>query len=580
MSTVGEELDLGKLHKLKRYLTPERLSKLDDLKRHELETLIRTLETRKKQRKFFQMFPDEGPHRRELYPKHVAFMDATANYRELAFVAANRCISPWTWVETTDHTKVRAPEAFSGSCGDVLGWAGEREGSGSPCGIYLRSVSPAFRVILDNGEFFDCTYKHQVLTTEGWLSLDRLMSLSDALRLTYKGQDFLAYCRKERYLYDQRPRWDSSTDPESPPSQYDALGRDLVWSKRGALERVALYTHACLGGGLLPSKGGLSQLSDLFELFSGPKTPQPFLSLSYEHQEFLKYGPESPLAQEAFQVDYGRFSAQSLYEAFGKDYVSRDIDVTTKMKSSSFHSFLESERLDCKDQLPDHDNQLLSVVYPFSSPKLVGGRSIACVLPIGWQPIIDSTIHTINSYKAGGVYHHNCGKTVTGTFMDTAFATGIYPDWWKGRRFEKPITIWVAGDNAKTVRDILQVELIGPHDARGTGMIPGELIVRTTPKAGVPDALDSVYIKHHDEHGDFDGHSLLQFKSYDQGRIAYQGTAIEVVHLDEECPIEIYTECLIRTMTTQGIVFLTFTPLTGLTPLVLSFMPGGSPPKS
>lgn len=171
------------------------------------------------------------------------------------------------------------------------------------------------------------------------------------------------------------------------------------------------------------------------------------------------------------------------------------------------------------------------------------------------------------------------GKTFTGAYMATVWLTGIYPTWWEGRRFDSPVKLWAAGDNAKTVRDIIQIELIGPHDARGTGMIPGELIHRMTPKAGVPDALDTVYVNHVDENGDDDGLSMAQFKSYDQGRIAFQGTAQEVIWLDEEAPIEIYTECLIRTMTTKGIVFLTFTPLSGLTPLVLSFMPGGAPPK-
>jgi phage terminase large subunit-like protein len=44
--------------------------------------------------------------------------------------------------------------------------------------------------------------------------------------------------------------------------------------------------------------------------------------------------------------------------------------------------------------------------------------------------------------------------------------------------------------------------------------------------------------------------------------------------LDEECPIDIYGECLIRTATTGGIIMLTFTPLEGLTDTVMQFMPG------
>ena len=67
----------------------------------------------------------------------------------------------------------------------------------------------------------------------------------------------------------------------------------------------------------------------------------------------------------------------------------------------------------------------------------------------------------------------------------------------------------------------------------------------------------------------------MVFKSYDQRREAFQGTEIDVVWLDEEPPLEIYAECLTRTMTTNGLVMLTFTPLQGITPMIKSFLPGG-----
>ncbi len=43
--------------------------------------------------------------------------------------------------------------------------------------------------------------------------------------------------------------------------------------------------------------------------------------------------------------------------------------------------------------------------------------------------------------------------------------------------------------------------------------------------------------------------------------------------------MDIYSECLLRTMTTNGVIILTFTPLQGLTELVLSFLPGGRLPS-
>lgn len=165
------------------------------------------------------------------------------------------------------------------------------------------------------------------------------------------------------------------------------------------------------------------------------------------------------------------------------------------------------------------------------------------------------------------------GKTQMAAYESALHLTGAYDDyapWWEGKRFDKPIRMWASGDTGKTTRDILQVALLGPHGQHGSGMIPGHLIDRTTSKAGLPDAVESIYVKH--ARG---GLSVVQLKSYDQRREAFQGTAQDLIWLDEEPPEDIYTECLLRTMTTDGLILLTFTPLMGLTPLVLSFLPGG-----
>lgn len=167
------------------------------------------------------------------------------------------------------------------------------------------------------------------------------------------------------------------------------------------------------------------------------------------------------------------------------------------------------------------------------------------------------------------------GKSDTGCYELTSHLTGLYPDWWRGRRFVAPVRAWACGDTSKTVRDILEPKLIGARGARGTGFIPAHLIEHTTSKHGLADATETVWVRHTSA-----GISELQLKSYDQRREAYQGTAQHVILLDEEPPLDIYAECLLRTARTPdhpgGIVMLTFTPLQGLTPLVLQFLPGGT----
>lgn len=163
------------------------------------------------------------------------------------------------------------------------------------------------------------------------------------------------------------------------------------------------------------------------------------------------------------------------------------------------------------------------------------------------------------------------GKTESvGLYELTLHLTGQYPAWWDGRRFNRGIRAWAAGDTLKTVREILQTKMLGPENARGTGVLPGDSIERLSRAAGVADTIDSVYVKHASG-----GTSLLTFKSYDQKRISFQGTEQDVILLDEEPPMDIYTECLLRTMTNDGMLMLTFTPLTGLSEVVLAFLPGG-----
>jgi len=163
-----------------------------------------------------------------------------------------------------------------------------------------------------------------------------------------------------------------------------------------------------------------------------------------------------------------------------------------------------------------------------------------------------------------------------GAYEMTLHLTGRYPDWWTGKRFNRAINAWAAGTTSTTARDIVQFKLIGTPEERGTGMIPAKHIIKTTPRAGgVPNAVDTILVQHISG-----GISRCKIKSYAEGRKSFEGTEQDFIWLDEECPLNIYTECVTRTMTTDGLIALTFTPLEGLTETVLQFMPNGKPEES
>lgn len=167
---------------------------------------------------------------------------------------------------------------------------------------------------------------------------------------------------------------------------------------------------------------------------------------------------------------------------------------------------------------------------------------------------------------------NRAGKTVTATYEVACHLTGRYPADWKGRKFDGPIEAWVAGVNAQETRNVIQKELIGPYQRRdewGTGFLPASDLdlANVSMQSGITAAIDTISVKHVSG-----GWSTLSFMSYAQGREKFQGGAIHVVLLDEECPQDIYEECVTRTLTTRGCVMLTFTPLKGFTTLVKSFI--------
>lgn len=162
---------------------------------------------------------------------------------------------------------------------------------------------------------------------------------------------------------------------------------------------------------------------------------------------------------------------------------------------------------------------------------------------------------------------NRCGKSISGAFEAACHATGDYPDWWDGYRFTHPTHGWAVGSTARATRDTAQKELIGPVGAWGTGMIPKEKIGKFWALSGVPQGIDMIQVKHASG-----GWSTIGFKNYEQPLAAFYGTALEWAWLDEECPQDVYNEILIRTMTTGGLVFNTFTPLKGLTPQVVRFL--------
>lgn len=514
---------------------------------------------RKKQRRIALMFPDEGPLRRDLYAKHMEFFAGGADYRERLFRAANRCISPWTYIGTRSQPCL---STLREGCFDVESWGDGKQCIGRGEGGFLKGIMPAFRLVMDSGQFLDCTGEHRLLTSEGYLELRQLVSRANGLRLRRRREDYEANCVADGYLSGLRLRLEEGSDGVLIQEPCDAQKRDhsIYWHWDEVVripERIPLsqeFDHLSNPDDYVLHAGLFSQFSHGF--YDTPVLRLSGYILKFQ-QSVLELGRQESFSQFVCNQD-GEVRPSQIYSHDVSDKIERlcsEYSIDRKL-------LLVADRGLRVEELY-RDERHKEIFYPFSHVPLIGGRTIVAIVPLGYQPIVDFTVPEHKNYFAAGVYSHNSGKSEAGAYEVTLHLTGQYPAWWKGKRFKKPVNVLVAGESGRLVRDSIQEKLIGPPGSPGTGMIPYDCVIERRSKAGIPDAIDTVRVKH------LNGESLLQFQAFDQGREAFQATSRDVVWLDEEPPLSVYSEALTRTMTTQGIMMTTFTPLKGMSDTII-----------
>lgn len=207
-------------------------------------------------------------------------------------------------------------------------------------------------------------------------------------------------------------------------------------------------------------------------------------------------------------------------------------------------------------------------------------NKIDTMYPASGKFSIDKYPKHMEAFAAGALYNsrmvcggNGVGKTEgLGGYELALHLTGLYPSWWCGLRFDKPIDAWAFGDTMHTVRNIIQAKIFGEVATKGdeflgTGLIPRHLIGKPRFIPNTNYTIDYCTVKHVSG-----GWSVVQFKSYDQGRRTAQGTEKDFILLDEEPPPDIYEECIhrFRGRDKYGLL-LTFTPLQGYTEVVEGF---------
>ncbi len=155
-----------------------------------------------------------------------------------------------------------------------------------------------------------------------------------------------------------------------------------------------------------------------------------------------------------------------------------------------------------------------------------------------------------NRWVFGG---NRSGKTECGAVETVWLARGIHPY----RANKDDISCWVVSLSQQVQRDVAQSKILHYLDKswiREISMLQGR---KASPQYGIIDyiVIDNV----------FGGTSRIAFKSCEAGREKFQGTSVDFVWFDEEPPLDIYQECLMRIIDRDGHVFGTMTPLKGAT---------------
>ena len=170
------------------------------------------------------------------------------------------------------------------------------------------------------------------------------------------------------------------------------------------------------------------------------------------------------------------------------------------------------------------------------------------------------------------------GKTIGGSYEYACHTTGVYPDWWTGYRFNRPIKSWALGVTGEQIRDVVQKELVGDFDDNGelSGGMIGRPYIKMASVIRSPQTkylVKELRVKHVSG-----GDSVISFKAYSQGQHVLMGAGVDLIWIDEEpTDTDIYPQCVTRTATggnnkEGGLTILTFTPENGRTELVSQFI--------
>jgi len=388
---------------------------------------------------------------------------------------------------------------------------------------FKKEKAQLYRLRLSNGQTITCSGDHLVLGVSGeWQRISELrvgsflfqppsipgndpLALSeDALHCSKKVEGsqagYRSYCR----FCGEPLHWAIDIDLNDTPSLSDAR------------------RHSCYGGGREDAQGSNIIYNHPCQRFDRPSNLDVWCRISALAFDTL-YRVFCKLYKSALDLRRACFQSMPAFCPV------RSTAVWTQPDSPSISAF-------CHDL---EEEVSVSCCTPKSDSK--GIIAVTSVEVKRFDYIWDFTVPHFHNYLAGGIIHHNSGKTFT-NMMDLAMLVmGVHP-----ARTVKNGLHWACIESWEQVRDILWESnlkrFIPPHQIfsinYGQDRVPRRVLLKNG--------------------------SRIEFKAFNQGRDLFQGRAIDSCYCDEQCHHDfqgIFNEIQARLLAKSGRLSWSMTPI-------------------
>jgi phage terminase large subunit-like protein len=390
----------------------------------------------------------------------------------------------------------------------VLAWDGTKLVTAVANQPFTKEEDDLYEVGLSNGESFTCSLNHAVMTVHGEFAtlFDVLFLeggvLRESILESYQQVHVSNVQHSLKRVEDSKKNCSVCYHPYD-ERLHEGIDNvlDVVPLQGDAEERTSFL--ASVRRGDLENKEGCIHF---YQQFYHPSSQDDQLHHEALYADIL-YGASYKLCKST--LDSRQFVFQSNHESCPRQSTDESVQRDKRCV------------LSCKS--PFNELVVISIAYKRKDIK--------------W----DFEVPKYHNYYLGGAIHHNSGKSECGIVEDIYWATGLNPY----RSIKPPTFGWIVSLDFPTSRDVAEDKV--------RRWLPASLIKEWDKQERV------IYLTNG---------STIGFRSCDQDINKFGGKALHWVHFDEEPSGErgyqIYKECLMRTADYQGSLWLTMTPVNGI----------------